>query len=464
MTRRFLRQAIDKAYRARSLWASRELKAINAFSLADLPRLEKLFTLAGDVAQRGVPGDFVECGVYNGGTAAAVACALRDTKRGILLYDSFAGMPETGELDGPDAKAFVGQCVGDEAEVHRAMRLARFPTERYVIRKGWFQDTFVAEPLPEAVAMLHIDADWYDSVLLTLETFYDLVPDGGLIVLDDFGHWEGCREAFYDFAAQRKIKPLLERFGETQAYWIKNRQHNRPGSACLMISDPLYRQDEIVRLCTGKSVLHLGFILHDQWRERLAEGSWLHLKLLNAAARVVGIDYLSDEVDAIREATGCECLTGDVMRLDETPLAGTFDVIICGELIEHLENPKALLDGMRRFCHRDTQIIITTPNPWDRKWAANMRSGLLEDAWLNPEHVAWYSMRTLKNLLTRCGYEVVRADHYFEETLDLDKSLTGFARWHWLAKRLARRFVTRPQCQPGLFFVARPDANRPANL
>jgi O-methyltransferase len=63
--------------------------------------------------------------------------------------------------------------------------------------------------------------------MLSLNTFYDLVPDGGIIILDDFGHWEGCREAFYDFIAQRKLKPLLERFGHTQAFWIKERIHNR---------------------------------------------------------------------------------------------------------------------------------------------------------------------------------------------------------------------------------------------
>ena len=78
-----------------------------------------------------------------------------------------------------------------------------------------------------SIAFLHIDADWYDSVQLALETFYDRVSTGGVIILDDFGHWEGCREAFYDFAADRGIKPLLERFGHTQAYWIKDRTHNR---------------------------------------------------------------------------------------------------------------------------------------------------------------------------------------------------------------------------------------------
>ena len=227
MSRRFIRYAIDRIYRARKLAASRELKAINAYSIAGLSRLEKLYELAEDVMSRDVKGDFVECGVYNGGSAAAVSCAFRESERRSWLFDSFAGMPQISETDGPDAESFVGKCVGSEEQVHLAMRLARFPVDRYVIRRGWFEETFAAGPMPKAVAFLHIDADWYESVLLSLDTFYDLVPDGGVIVLDDFGYWEGCREAFYDFVDGRKIKPLLERFESTQTYWIKNRQHNR---------------------------------------------------------------------------------------------------------------------------------------------------------------------------------------------------------------------------------------------
>ncbi len=58
-----------------------------------------------------------------------------------------------------------------------------------------------------------------------------LVEDGGVIVLDDFGHWEGCREAFYDFSHQRGIKPLVERFGHTQMFWVKGRTDNRAYAA-----------------------------------------------------------------------------------------------------------------------------------------------------------------------------------------------------------------------------------------
>jgi O-methyltransferase len=203
-----------------------ELEQLDSYSLCGVPLLKKLYKLGQDVVNRQIPGDFVECGVCNGGSAAAIALALRNTGRQVWLYDSFLGMPSTKDVDGAEAATYVGTCVGAEEQVRAAMRLVHFPEENYIIRKGWFEKTF-HDPLPQTVSILHIDADWYDSVMLSLKTFYDLVPEGGVIVLDDFGHWEGCREAFYDFIAKRGIKPLLERVGHSQAFWVKGQLHNR---------------------------------------------------------------------------------------------------------------------------------------------------------------------------------------------------------------------------------------------
>lgn len=207
-----------------------ELLQLKNYSVSGTRTLEKLYKLGRDVVARDVPGDFVECGVYNGGSAAAMACALRNSTRRIWLFDSFQGMSATSEVDGIEASRYVGALVGNEERVRQAMRTAGLSENRYVIRKGWFADTLQI-PLPEQVAQLHIDADWYDNVMLILRTFYDRVSDGGAIILDDFGHWEGCREAFYDFVRERGIKPLLERCGHTQAFWIKGRGHNRDFSS-----------------------------------------------------------------------------------------------------------------------------------------------------------------------------------------------------------------------------------------
>lgn len=211
-----------------------ELLEMKQFAMTERRALRRINILAQDVLERGIAGDFVECGVCNGGSAAAAALALRGEagkNRRIWLYDSFEGLPAPTEgVDGAYAEGFVGACLGSEDLVREAMSASGRTPEQYVIRKGWFQDTFKTGPEPETIAYLHADGDWYESVLLTLQTFYDRVSPGGTILLDDFGHWEGAREAFYDFTRERDIKPLLERTGYSQAYWIKDREHNRPFS------------------------------------------------------------------------------------------------------------------------------------------------------------------------------------------------------------------------------------------
>ena len=210
--------------------ARRQLGLVQDYTLCDEARLQNLARLAAGVSARGVAGAVVECGVYNGGAAAATALGFGQDQRDFWLYDSFEGLPETSEADGPDAARFVGDCVGDPERVREVFRRLGHPESRLRLHKGWFQDTLPAAK-PDGIALLHIDADWFDSVLLCLRELYPRVPTGGAVVLDDFGHWEGCREAFYAYCQETGERPLLERCGYTQAWWIKGRTHNRGSSA-----------------------------------------------------------------------------------------------------------------------------------------------------------------------------------------------------------------------------------------
>ena len=175
--------------------------------------------------QAGIAGDFVECGTYKGGSSAVLGAELTDSRR-LWLYDSFAGMPDTVPADGVDAQFYVVIGISSSQDVLNALAIAKVDPAACIIREGWFEDSFKL-PLPERVALLHCDADWYESCLLVLESFYPLMPDGACVVLDDFGYWEGCREAFYAFCERHRERPLLERWGGDQAFWFKGRTHNR---------------------------------------------------------------------------------------------------------------------------------------------------------------------------------------------------------------------------------------------
>lgn len=200
------------------------LQQVQPYTLCTPDRLNNLAALCEYLNANEIKGDFVECGTYKGGSAAVISTLLGS--RHLWLYDSFEGMPNTTEKDSEEAKLWIGECVGTIEDLKTVLQTVGTDKESYTIRKGWFEVTF-QEELPQQVAMLHCDADWYDSVTLVLETFYSRIVEGGCIVLDDFGYWEGCREAFYDFCHRHNEKPVLERIGPDQAFWIKGRSHNR---------------------------------------------------------------------------------------------------------------------------------------------------------------------------------------------------------------------------------------------
>jgi len=206
-------------------YLSNLIQQVGEYTVVSADRLRNLAHLCQHLRHHNVPGDFVECGVMKGGSAALMSRFLEN--RHLWLYDTFSGMPAPGPEDGDEAKKWQGKCLGTQAEVRHIMGLVGTSADCYTLQAGLFSRSFTNARQPGQVALLHCDADWYDSVYQVLDFFYPRVSDGGCIVLDDFGWWEGCRRAFYDFCKDKGIQPLLERVGDTQAFWLKGRRHRR---------------------------------------------------------------------------------------------------------------------------------------------------------------------------------------------------------------------------------------------
>jgi O-methyltransferase len=200
----------------------RMVRLVRPYTLVDPDRIKNLYTLAHRVEAERIPGDVIECGVYNGGTAAVLArSATRSRiKRTLWLFDSFQGMPATTEVDGLEAKEYVGQVLGSTKKVREVLRKAGADLDRVKIVEGWFQDTFPTAPIYQ-IALLNIDADWYESVKLCLETFYDRIVPGGFVSIDDYGHWPGCRRAVDDFFAARQLRYALQEVDYTARWFQK---------------------------------------------------------------------------------------------------------------------------------------------------------------------------------------------------------------------------------------------------
>lgn len=171
------------------------------------------------------------------------------------------------------------------------------------------------------------------------------------------------------------------------------------------------RWEFIITKCRGRSVLHLGCIgvtegsVEEKIRA-MREGRVLHALVRKYSAQAVGLDYDYQAVSKLRELGYTEILYGDVTKLDEAPINGVFDIVICGDLIEHLSNPGMMLDGIKRFVSSKSEIIITTPNAFGglhffRYWAGRYREG--------GDHVLSFNIYTLENLLKRHGYIITEA-------------------------------------------------------
>jgi len=197
------------------------------FTMVKCKNLINLYNLVQKVNSMGLDGDIVECGVWNGGSAAlmAFACLKNNAanNRILWLFDSFAGLPPPGPRDGiiENKYYFQGLNEGSVQKVEKAFRKLSLPMDDVNIFPGWFENTLTKAEI-ERIAILHIDADWYNSVMSVLQAFYDKVVPGGFIVLDDYGYWDGCTRAFEDYVSQNRLNGIkLKQVDSTGAYFQK---------------------------------------------------------------------------------------------------------------------------------------------------------------------------------------------------------------------------------------------------
>jgi hypothetical protein len=175
-------------------------------------RLRALYKAVLYANDRHIPGDIVECGVAQGGSAALMGLTAKQVNLGCMLwgFDTFAGLPApTG--DDPDyeiAKHFTGTCRGELEDV-RALFARLGILDRCKLIKGLFQDT-LPDCAVDSVAVLHIDGDWYNSVKVCLENLFDRVSCGGIVQIDDYGHWAGARKAVEEFFSHHAFHPRMK--------------------------------------------------------------------------------------------------------------------------------------------------------------------------------------------------------------------------------------------------------------
>jgi Macrocin-O-methyltransferase (TylF) len=199
-------------------------RTVRPHTMCSASRLRGLYDAVSHVIADDVPGDVVECGVARGGSAALMGLAMSrmgSASRRLWVFDTFEGLPPPTDED-PDwaiAEWYTGRCRGELHEVE-ALFAELGILERSSLVKGLFQQTLPMCSIP-SIAVLHVDGDWYESVRVCLEHLYERVSPGGVIQIDDYGHWAGARKAVDEFLRSRSINTTLRRLDYTGRQLIK---------------------------------------------------------------------------------------------------------------------------------------------------------------------------------------------------------------------------------------------------
>ena len=159
-----------------------------------------------------INGEIVECGTWKGGMIAGIAQVL-GPDRNYFLFDSYEGLPDATEKDGKSAfdyqqnknsPGYYNNCTASQQSAIDAMKLSG--AKNVKITKGWFNETLPKQEFKNGIAILRMDADWYDSTMDILNNLYPFVNKGGVVIIDDYYTWEGCSKAVHDYLSQNKRK------------------------------------------------------------------------------------------------------------------------------------------------------------------------------------------------------------------------------------------------------------------
>lgn len=212
-------------------WQLQIIDDVMPFTMTSPERIFALINAVVYVCDNNIAGDFVECGVWKGGSSAAIANTLMHlnvTDRRLWMYDTFEGMsqPTQSDIDfqGHTADQLLQQqdiaesasvwCRSPIDEVKSTMEATGYPMSHIKFVQGRVEETLLQHS-PSNVSLLRLDTDWYESTKCELEVLFPRLSAGGTLIIDDYGHWQGCRKAVDEYFAANNIAMLLNRIDYT---------------------------------------------------------------------------------------------------------------------------------------------------------------------------------------------------------------------------------------------------------
>ncbi|HAD35267.1 MAG TPA: macrocin O-methyltransferase [Chitinophagaceae bacterium] len=196
------------------------------YTMTSVERMYALYKGVEYVVKNNIPGDFVECGVWKGGSSMLIAKTLQKfgvNDRKIWMYDTYEGMSEPGEEDkdvgGAAATILLESaskedqesvwCYSSLDEVKLNLQKTEYSESFMFFIKGKVEDTLPNEIPSENIALLRLDTDWYESTKHEMRYLFPKLVKNGVLIIDDYGHWVGARKAIDEYFAAHHLSPLL---------------------------------------------------------------------------------------------------------------------------------------------------------------------------------------------------------------------------------------------------------------
>lgn len=213
------------------------IQKIQPYTMTSPERIVSLTRAVRYVIDNNIAGDFVECGVWKGGSVMAMILTLiaaNVTDRDIYLFDTFEGMSAPTENDisyeGKRAADLLSKTDRDEKSniwAYSPLELVRknvlslgYDVSKIHFIKGRVEDT-IPDMAPSAISLLRLDTDWYDSTYHELTQLFPRLTKGGVLILDDYGHWQGARKATDQYISEYKLPLFLSRIDYTGRIAVK---------------------------------------------------------------------------------------------------------------------------------------------------------------------------------------------------------------------------------------------------
>lgn len=209
---------------------------VRPYTMTSVERLKSLSDAVNYVVENNIEGDFVECGTWKGGSVMCMQkklMRLNQNDRKFWVFDTYEGMPEPDDVDKNFNKTAAQQLL-DAEEKDNSLTWAYsnyeettgnilstgYPAEKMNFVKGLVEDT-IPQTQIESIALLRLDTDWYSSTKFELENLYPKLVKGGVLIIDDYGHWEGCKKAVDEYFMLNKIPVFMSRIDYTGRLIIK---------------------------------------------------------------------------------------------------------------------------------------------------------------------------------------------------------------------------------------------------